>query len=213
MKLLFKLFAGLILCSVFAGSARAQPRLATIDLGRVFTNYWKTQDINADLQKQQADISKQLKEMMDEYTKMKEDYQKLLDSSTDQTISAEERDKRKTAALKKLQDIREQENAIRGTDSSKKEEMGMKQQRLRANIMAEIRTVLVAQAKSAGYTLVFDTAAMSAQLTPIVVYSSGENDLTDAVMKELNKLAPPDYPKPADTADEKKAEPGKTLKK
>ncbi len=215
LKSTLKWLAVLLFCSALAGSARAQSRVATIDLGRVFTNYWKTQDINDNLQKEQAGIVKEEKDMMDEYNKLKDEYQKLLDSANDQTLSAEEREKRKTTATRKLQDMREQETTIRTFDATKKAELDTKSRRLRENILVDIRNVVNARAKANGYSLVIDTAAFSPALTPIVVYNNGEFDLTENVMSELNKLAPPDRSKPlekieADKPDAKKSAPGKS---
>ena len=36
----------------------------------------------------------------------------------------------------------------------------------------------------------FDTAAQTVYQTPFILYTNGENDLTDAVIKEINANAP-----------------------
>ena len=45
--------------------------------------------------------------------------------------------------------------------------------------------------KPAGYTLVLDISGESANMAPVVLFSSGANDLTDNLIKELNAGAPP----------------------
>ena len=79
---------------------------------------------------------------------------------------------------------------------------------MRDSILEEIRTTVNGKAKAAGYALVFDTAAESANNTPIVLYSNNENDITEAVLSQLNAGAPADAPKTqeqkADTKDDKK---------
>jgi hypothetical protein len=45
--------------------------------------------------------------------------------------------------------------------------------------------------------LVIDAEPDTANATAAVVYSSGENDLTDEVLKQLNASAPIDLSKPA----------------
>jgi hypothetical protein len=57
---------------------------------------------------------------------------------------------------------------------------------MRDNILSEIKAAVTAQAKVAGYSLVIDAAAETANATTAVIYSNGENDLTDAVLKQLN---------------------------
>src|ERR1043166_249455 len=89
-------------------SAFAQYRIATVDFGRVFTNYWKTKQAETALNANKADDERKAKEMMDVYNKMNDDYQKLIASSNDQAVSSEEREKRKKAASDKLKDIKDQ---------------------------------------------------------------------------------------------------------
>ena len=44
--------------------------------------------------------------------------------------------------------------------------------------------------KAAGFTIGFDTAADSVNQTPILLYTNGENDLTDDLLQQLNANAP-----------------------
>jgi Skp family chaperone for outer membrane proteins len=62
--------------------------------------------------------------------------------------------------------------------------------RMRNNLLGEIRTAVQSRARAAGYSLVLDVSARSAQNTPIVLYSSGDNDITQAVLDQLNLNAP-----------------------
>ena len=62
--------------------------------------------------------------------------------------------------------------------------------RMRDNVLSDIKAAVTAQAKAAGCSLVIDAAAETANATTAVIYTSGENDLTDAVLKRLNAGAP-----------------------
>ena len=75
---------------------------------------------------------------------------------------------------------------------------------MRENILTEIRNTVNAKAKAGGYALVMDTAAESVNNTPVILFTNGENDLTDAVLSQLNAGAPLETPKPAETTDGKK---------
>src|SRR6266705_3080874 len=97
-NLLRKLILGLLLMSLLSGSAWAQGKIATIDLRKVFDNYWKKKQAEASLKERQTDMEKEDRNMVDDYKKVKEEYQTLLASANDQAISTDERDKRKTAA-------------------------------------------------------------------------------------------------------------------
>jgi outer membrane protein len=187
-------------------SAFAQYRIATVDLGRVFTNYWKTKQAQTALDDHQMDIEKTGKEMLSAFNKAKDDYQKMLDSVNDPAVSSEERDKRKKAAEDKLKDLRDQQDALQQFDRGSSTSMNEQLKRTRENILADIRVVVAAKAKTDGYTMVIDTAALSANGTPFVLYSvPGDNDITDAVVKQLNMGAPVDVPKADDKLEPKGA--------
>jgi len=62
--------------------------------------------------------------------------------------------------------------------------------RMRNNILEEIRNVVSTKARTAGFSLVIDTAAESAKATPVILFNNGDNDLTDSVIATLNAGAP-----------------------
>ena len=64
------------------------------------------------------------------------------------------------------------------------------EKRMRDKIVEEIRDVVNRLSASGGYTYVFDSAAVTAYQTPIIVFNDNKNDITDAVIKEINATAP-----------------------
>jgi outer membrane protein len=200
--LLRKLVLATVLGAVLTGSAWAQTRIATVDLRKLFEGYWKTKQADAALKDRAAEYDKEYKGMRDDYQKTKDEYQKLLGEANDQAVSAEERERRKQAAETKLRGIKDQEETMVAFERQARTTLEEQKRRMRDKILDEIRAVIVARAKSAGYGLVLDTAAETPNATSVVVFSSGENDLTAAVLEQLNLNAPPDSSKPAEKKDE-----------
>ena len=189
----------LALALLISTSAYADYRIATVDLGRVFTNYWKTKQAQVAIDEHRTDIEKTGKDMMSTFTKAKEDYQKMLDSMNDPAVSAQERDKRKKAADDKLKDLKDQDDALAQFDRASRASLEEQLKRTRDNIVADIRIAVTAKAKLDGYTLVIDTAAQTINNTPVILYSvPGDNDITEAVIKQINMGAPMDTPKSDD---------------
>jgi outer membrane protein len=207
MNLLRRLIPGLLLLSLLSGSAMAQNRIATVDLRKVFDGYWKKRQAEAALKDRQTDMEKEGRNMLDDYKKVKDDYQSLLASANDQAVSSEERDKRKNAAEEKLRRMKEMEDSITQYQRQASTTLAEQSQRMRSNILTEIRNVVNSKAKTAGYFLVIDTAAESANNTPIYLYTNNENDITDVVLQQLNSTAPADAlktdEKPPDKLDKK----------
>lgn len=199
--------------ALFVGtSAFAQTRIATVDLGRVFTNYWKTKQAQTAIDSQRSDLEKTDKEMIENFTKAKDEYQKVLDSVNDPAVSSEERDKRKRDAEAKLRDLKEQDDGLAQFERGSQARLQENFKRTHDNIVSDIRVVVNAKAQSDGYTMVIDTSAQSVSGAPVVLYYlPGTNDITDAVTKQLNIGAPVDAPKVDDhpAADEKDKGSGK----
>ena len=198
----------LLLICLMSASAWGQSRIGTVDLRKVFDNYWKTKQADAALKDRAADIEKEHKTMIEDWKKAKEDYQNLITEANNQTLSIEERDKRKKSAEDKFKQIRESEETIGQYERQAKTTLDEQRKRMRDSIVEEIRTTVNGKAKSAGYALVLDVVAESVNNTPVVLYSNNENDLTAVVISQLNAGAPADLPKTeekkADTKDEKK---------
>jgi outer membrane protein len=215
-SLLCKLGPGLLLFSLLSGSAYAQGHIATVDLRKVFDNYWKTKQADAALKDRAAEIEKDHKTMLDDWKKAKDEYQTLLGDANNQTLSFEEREKRKKSAEDKLKQIKDSEEAITQYERQARTTVDEQRKRMRDSIIEEIRAAVNSKAKSAGYALVIDSSAESGNGnpsagtpgTPVFLYASSENDITDAVLSQLNAGAPAETPrteeKPAAMKDDKK---------
>jgi Skp family chaperone for outer membrane proteins len=189
----------------FAFSTHAETKIATIDLSKVFKDYYKTVLADAAIKNEVTGLEKDRKALVDDYQKSTDDYKKALDEANNQAVSADEREKRKKEAEGKLIKINDLRQSIEQFDRTAKGQMDEKMRQTRDKIVEEIKNVVSSKAKNAGYTLVMDTSAADpGGRPPVVLYSSGENDLTAAVLAQLNANAPADLPKSDNTKDEKK---------
>lgn len=189
---------------MLASGAWAQGRIGTVDMSKVFSNYWKTKQADSVIKDRLAELEKEHKNMLEDWKKAKEDYQSLLAAANETAISGEERDRRKRNADDKLKSIKEQEEALTQYERQARTTLEEQSRRMRLNILTEIRGVLEAKAKASGYSMVIDSASESANGVPMVLYNNNEADITDMVLKELNATAPPDVVKAEDTKDTKK---------
>jgi outer membrane protein len=183
-----------LLLAFLSGSAFAQTKVATVDLGSVFTNYFKTKLAQAAILDRATQLDKDDKSMKDDFTKASDDYQMLLQQANDQSISADERARRKQSAAEKLKQLEERRAAITQYENQAQGTLNDQRQRMRDKILVDIQAALNAKAKAGGYALVVDRSAQAASLTSVVVYSVPEIDLTADLLKQLNAGAPIDLP-------------------
>jgi outer membrane protein len=178
-----------------AATAHAETKIAVIDLKKVGEGYWKMKQANTQIAERKADFDKARKGMIEDGQKATEEYTKLVEAANDQALSADERDKRKTAAEKKLREINEIKQSIDQFDRTSYTTLTDQQRRTQERILDEVKEVVSAKAKASGFSIVLDTA--------LLLYNNGENDLTEPVLKELNARKPVDLPG-LDSKDEKK---------
>jgi outer membrane protein len=190
-------FPAVLLMSLLSSSALAQQKIATVDMRKLFDGYWKTKQAESALNDRKAELDKEDRGFLDNLQKDREAYQKLLDAAADQAISADERDKRKQAAADKFAEIKDSQTAIVQFERQAQAALSSQTQRMRTDIIKEISAAVSAKAKAAGYTMVVDTASDNANQTPVVLYNDGQNDLTAAVLAQLNAGAPIDLNKAA----------------
>src|SRR5438093_3872800 len=175
---------------LIAPSQAETNKIGIIDMQRVFDKYYKTKLAQTQVDDQTADAEKRKKGILDDYQKANREYNKLMESAKDQAVSGDERDKRKSAAEKKLLEIKEIEQDANLFQRTTDEQLKMQARRMTETILRDIRELVEAKARAGGYTLVVDVAANSAFGTPIVLYTNGQNDMTQEVLSQLNSTAP-----------------------
>lgn len=177
-----------------AVSASAQTKVASVDMRKLFNDYYKTKLAEDLLDKDKVTARKNLKEMADGIDKAQVDYKQLLDQSNDQAISADARDRLKQSAADKAQQINDSKTAFDKFQREVEASLADKSQRMTANLISEIQKAVGDKAKLGGYSLVVNSASNEA-----VVYVASETDISDSVLSELNAGAPVDVSTPAST--------------
>ncbi len=197
MKKLRMILPAILLLTVLSSSAFAQTKIATVDLRKAFDNYWKTKQAQSVINDRRTQLQKDDKSMQDDLQKGAKEYQALLDQANDPAISADERDRRKQAAADKQKQLQSSKAAIDQFERTAQSQLADQFQRMRDGIITDIKAAVADKAKAAGYDLIIDSAAETANGTSVLVYSSGgANDITDAVLAQLNAGAPIDVTKP-----------------
>jgi len=179
-----------LLAMLMASSALGQGRVATIDMRKVFDNYYRTKQARASIDDHKAEMEKEHGTMLGEWKKLKEEYETARVGASDQVVSAEEREKRQKQAEEKLKKVKDAEEGLVSFEKTARSTYEEQIRRMHDNILEEIRNVLSARAKAANYALVLDTAGDSVNGIPVVLFSNGDYDITKEVLEQLNAAAP-----------------------
>lgn len=200
------MFPAALLFTVLSGSAPAQTRIATVDMQKLFDNYWKTKQAQAAIQDRVSQLTKDDKSMVEDLQKANDEYQQLLQKVNDPAISSDEHDRRKKDADTKLKQLQDRKAALDQYEREAQATLNDQRQRMSEKIRAELQNAINAAAKAGGYSIVLNTApnGISIGTTTIsvpspVLYSASQVDLTADVMKQLPP-PPVDFTPPATPA-------------
>lgn len=184
---------GWLLPAVFllfaAGDASGQgemPRLAFIDLDRVFEEYYKTDLAEGQLKEQEAEFRAELEKMVDQAKKVQEEFRRLREESEDRTLSETARSKKRAEAEEKLLELRDIESRARRFEESRRRQLAEQTKRTRDWLVQEIRTALNDFARRENLFAVFEVSGNTENGVPAVLYFEPMSDITDAFIKELN---------------------------
>jgi Skp family chaperone for outer membrane proteins len=182
--------AGIVALSTTAFPQVPSGRIVLVDLNRVFIEYYKTPIASAKLKetiesynKEQEELRTQLRKGIDELTKLREEQEKT-------EYTPEVREQKKKAVQEKLAETQKAQRDLEEYQRSHQQILDQQRDRMRQTILGEIKDVISKEAKDAGYTLVFDKSGNTLNGIPTVVYSQDSMDITDDIIKNLNRNQP-----------------------
>jgi len=173
-----------------AGFANAQVKFGTIDMNRVFSEYYKTKDAQtkyADAEKAANDDLngrvETLKASMKDISELNTDIQKP-------DLAKDDADAKKKDLQTKVAAARALDKEIADYRSSKQKGLQDQFLRMRKDIVDDIMKTVNDLVKAKGYDIVFDKSGLSAGAVPVVLYSRDDLDFSQDVITALNKNAP-----------------------
>jgi len=207
MKLAATVSVTTMVLALSAWGQAATGRIVTVDLNKLFTDYYKTPIASAKLKTTADGYTKEQEEMVAQYRKEVEELNKLREDSEKPEYTAEVREQKKKAVQEKLADTQKSQRDIEEYARTHRTELEQQTARMRSSIVKEITDIVDKQAKDAGYLLVLDKSGNTLNSVPAIVYSQDAIDITDDILKILNKNKPADLPKSDEkTSSEKQSD-------
>jgi len=181
-------------------------RIVTVDLNKVFTDYYKTPIASGKIKDTAESFNKELNEMVDNYKKEIEDLNKLREDQDKPEYTAEVREQKRKAVSEKLAETQKIQRDLEEYRTSHGKILQEQQLRMRQTIVKEIQDVIDKEARDAGYLLVLDKSGTTANAVPTILFSQDSLDITEDLIKVLNKNQPKttETPKPTEKKDNKK---------
>ena len=174
-----------------ARKTRVRPlRIAVVDMDQLFLEYYKTKETDAVLKQKYGIHQAWAKKLGEARLKLEKEFNVLRDAAQNIALAGIEREKKRKAAEKKLQELKEKETELAQYIQQKTKEykdlVAKRHKQLLAEIHAEIKQYAVLK----GYDFIFDKSGKTMNTIPVIIYSSQQHDITAVILDKLNRGQP-----------------------
>ncbi len=172
--------------------ASADLKIATIDLGKAFDQYYKTKEAAAHLKQKQEEAQKEIQDKVADYQRISDEVNTLDKESHDPTLAPEAQKDKAKARDQRGADLQAAGRQIEEFRTERGNELKDEYVRRRKEIVDEITKIIVDYSGPQGFDLVLDKSSASATSgVPFVLYNSNKLvDITPDVITRLNAGAP-----------------------
>jgi outer membrane protein len=199
--------------AALALGAQAQPavKILVVDMAKLYDTHYKTLEQNAKIQADDQKAQEEVEKMNKDGNALVEEYKTLNDQSNNPALSPEAKSKAQDAAAKKLESIQNKQREVQTFIQNTRNSLGQRLNTFRALMLEEISKIATDVGKRKGATILLDKAGPTGIGISNLIYADPGFDITDDVVKEINKDRPAGAPTaPATPAAGAPSAPGTT---
>jgi outer membrane protein len=182
------IFAAMALSAVVAQAAA--PTILVVDMAKLYDSHYKTEEQNAKLRADEQKAQEEIEKMNKDGNVLVEEYKGLSDQANNPSFTDAAKAKSQGEAAKKLDEIQRKKNDIGTFAQNTQRSLQQRLQNFRSLMLEEISKIASDVAKRKGATLLLDKAGPTLIGVSSVIYADASYEITDDVMKEINKDRP-----------------------
>jgi outer membrane protein len=179
--------AVLVLSLVSAVETQAQTKIGTVDMDRVWKEYYKSKEAEAKLNEATKAAKKEFDDRVEGYKKALDEINKLNAQLDTPVLSADAKAAKAKERDEKIASIKNMEREINDFRQTREQQLQQQMLRLREGIVKEITDVVVERGKSKNLDLIFDKSGASLNRFSPILFSPDSMDFTAEIVAELNK--------------------------
>ncbi len=172
--------------------AKADLKIAVIDLGKAFDKFYVTADARQKLTEKHDKYQKELQDLISDYNTAGQQLEQLIKDAENPALSKDSQEARAKAADDKKQEFLAIKNKLEERKNELDKELNDEMLRRHKDILDQITQVVDNYAGPAGYDLVIDTSSVTptSGVSIILYHSAKLIDITPDIITLLNKSAP-----------------------
>ncbi len=178
-----------LVLGVAAPAVAGDFKYAVVDMERLFKNYYKTKISTAKLEKQAAAYKEYADKLAASQLKLQGEFKALRDASLNVAYSETQRESKRLAAQDKYRQLKAKQLELRQYNREKHAQLRKQEDKMRKDLISEIRRAIARFAKERGINIIFDYSGRTLNNLASVIYFEPESDVTDEVLEVINKGA------------------------
>ncbi len=173
-----------------AAYAQPAPKIFIVDMAKLYDNHYKTQEQNTKIQADELKAQEEVAKMNKEGQTIVDEYKALMEQSNNPTASAEAKSRAQNDAQRKYEDIQKKQQEVQTFVQNTRNSLGQRLSTFRALMLEEISKIAVDLGKRKGATILLEKSGQTHITISNILYSDPAYEITDEVMKEINKDRP-----------------------
>ncbi len=176
-----------------AAGLSAQPALkvVVVDMAKVYDTHYKTKEASDKFNDAAQRAQEQLDRINAQLQTAADEFKALVEESRSTVLNEQARNKAGADAQKKREEIERMNAEAQTFRNNTQRSLQVRAKNHRDLIMDEIMKVVNEISRAKGATLVLDKSGPSVFGVPVVLFADPAYDITEEVLKEVNKDAPP----------------------
>jgi outer membrane protein len=164
-----------------------EQKIAVVDMEKIFYEYHRTKISDGNLKKQAEIYRAYAEKLKESLLKLQEEYKQLRDNSLSVALSDNERENKRIAAQDKYRQLKAKETELKQYELEKQSHLKEEYEKKRKELLKEIKKEIKKRCALEGYTIVFDKSGKTLNNIAVIIDYSPSIDLTDDIIKELNR--------------------------
>lgn len=183
-----KLLVLLLFVLTASGLRATDNAIAVIDMKKVFEDYEKTKVVEKKLQEQMDTFKEYSLKLSSELQSLKKEFEEARDAAQNNfALTEAERKNKELRARDLYEQMAVKQAEIKSYNQSRQEQIRATYEKLRGEILAEIKNSVRNQAMLRGWSLVLDRSGSTSNEISAVIFFLPKMDITQSVLEELNR--------------------------
>jgi outer membrane protein len=168
--------------SALFATAQTAPKIAVIDMAKVFDGHYKTQEEQEKLKVTETKVTEEMSKIMKDGQALAERYKELEEQAKNPVLTADARKAAQEDAMKQLEEVRKKEQQFAEFRNEMNRSVQQQINSFQQRMFGEISKVASEIAKKKGATILIEKKA--------TIYFDPAYDVTEEVLAEVNKGRP-----------------------